>query len=77
MPDPGQKDSNVIRYEDQEVRRSNTVLTDEGPQGGGSYPLNECQLGTLLVGGGAGGGHRGWVRDVLGAVGGRAERCTQ
>jgi hypothetical protein len=33
MPDLGQKDSNVIRYEDQEVRRSNTELTDEGPQG--------------------------------------------
>jgi hypothetical protein len=34
MPDLAQKDSNVIRYEDQEVRRSNTELTDEGPQGG-------------------------------------------
>jgi hypothetical protein len=33
MPDLGQKDSNVIRCEDQEVRRSNTELTDEGPQG--------------------------------------------
>jgi hypothetical protein len=33
MPDLGQKDSDVIRYEDQEVRRSNTELTDEGPQG--------------------------------------------
>jgi hypothetical protein len=33
MPDLGQKDSNAIRYEDQEVRRSNTELTDEGPQG--------------------------------------------
>ena len=33
VPDLGQKDSNVIRYEDQEVRRSNTELTDEGPQG--------------------------------------------
>jgi hypothetical protein len=33
-PDLGQKDSNAIRYEDQEVRRSNTELTDEGPQGG-------------------------------------------
>jgi hypothetical protein len=30
VPDLGQKDSNVIRYEDQEVRRSNTELTDEG-----------------------------------------------
>jgi hypothetical protein len=28
-----QKDSNVIRYENQEVRRSSTELTDEGPQG--------------------------------------------
>jgi hypothetical protein len=34
MPDLGQKDSNAIRCEDQEVRRSNTELTDEGPQGG-------------------------------------------
>jgi hypothetical protein len=34
MPDLWQKDSNVIRYEDQEVRRNNTELTDEGPQGG-------------------------------------------
>jgi hypothetical protein len=33
MPDLGQKDSDVIRYEDQEVRRSNTELTAEGPQG--------------------------------------------
>jgi hypothetical protein len=37
MPDLGQKDANVIRlrswYEDQDVRRSNTELTDEGPQG--------------------------------------------
>jgi hypothetical protein len=33
MPDLGQKDSSAIRYEDQEVRRSNTELTDEGPQG--------------------------------------------
>jgi hypothetical protein len=33
MPDLWQKDSNAIRYEDQEVRRSNTELTDEGPQG--------------------------------------------
>jgi hypothetical protein len=28
MPDLGQKDSNAIRYEDQEVRRSNTELTE-------------------------------------------------
>jgi hypothetical protein len=28
MPDLWQKDSNAIRYEDQEVRRSNTELTD-------------------------------------------------
>jgi hypothetical protein len=34
MPDLGQKDPNAIRYEDQEVRRSSTELTDEGPQGG-------------------------------------------
>jgi lipocalin len=27
MPDLGQKDSNAIRYEDQEVRRSNTELS--------------------------------------------------
>jgi hypothetical protein len=33
MPDLGQKDSDVIRYEDQEVCRSNAELTDEGPQG--------------------------------------------
>jgi hypothetical protein len=33
MPDLGQTGSNAIRYEDQEVRRSNTELTDEGPQG--------------------------------------------
>jgi hypothetical protein len=29
----GKKDSHAIRYEDQDVRRSNTELTDEGPQG--------------------------------------------
>jgi hypothetical protein len=41
MPDLWQKDSNVIRYEDQEVRRSSTELTDEGPQAAeGPYPLN-------------------------------------
>jgi hypothetical protein len=33
MSDLWQKDSNAIRYEDQEVRRSSTELTDEGPQG--------------------------------------------
>jgi hypothetical protein len=33
MPDLGQNDSNAIRYEDQEVCRSNTELTDEGSQG--------------------------------------------
>ena len=35
MPDLGQKDSNAIRYEDQDVRRSNTDLTDD---------LSECIL---------------------------------
>jgi hypothetical protein len=55
MPDLWQKDSNVIRYEDQEVRRSNTELTDEGPQGG-SYPLNADLVSCW---GGEGGGGRG------------------
>jgi hypothetical protein len=32
LPGLWQKDSNAIRYEDQEVRRSNTELTAEGPQ---------------------------------------------
>jgi hypothetical protein len=53
MPDLGQKDSNAIRYEDQEVRRSNTELTDEGPQGRSRGILStECRFGILLGGGG-------------------------
>jgi hypothetical protein len=45
MPDPGQKDPNAIRYEDQKVCRSSTELNDEGPQG---VLSTECQLGILL-----------------------------
>jgi hypothetical protein len=33
MPDLRQKDSNAIQHAGKEVRRSNTELTDEGPQG--------------------------------------------
>jgi hypothetical protein len=73
MPDPGEKDPNAIRYEDQEVCRSNTELTDEGPQGGApSYPLDTgCQLGILGgEGRGGGGGDLVWS-PVLG------EFCTR
>jgi hypothetical protein len=56
-------DSNAIRYEDQEVRRSSTELTDDGPQEG-PYPLNAdlvsylgcgCVCGCVCVC-----GHRCW-----------------
>ena len=47
MPDLWQEDPNAIRYEDQEVRRSNTELTDEGPQGD---PIQYDQLASDQVG---------------------------
>jgi hypothetical protein len=51
MPDLGQKDSDAIRYEDQEVRRSNTELTGEGPAQGD--PIHWMPT-WYLAGGGSG-----------------------
>jgi hypothetical protein len=59
MPDLWQKDSDVIRYEDQEVRRSSTELTDEVPQGDPIYPLPGDLPTWCLAGGRGGGGGRG------------------
>jgi hypothetical protein len=57
MPDLWQNDSNATRYEDQEVRRSNTELTDEGSQGDRTlYPLNADLVSCWGGGGGGGGG---------------------